>query len=67
MQKLTEWMNSERGRQAKLAAACRVTHSAVSQWTKVPGERLPIVSRVTGIPMKELRPDLYEGQEEAAE
>lgn len=58
MNKLIEWLSAERGRKAKLASACGVTHSAISQWTRVPDERLDDVSRLTGIPPQELRPDL---------
>lgn len=62
MDKLTEWIKAERGRLAKLADACGITHSAVWQWERVPAERLGAVSRATGIPMRELRPDLFEGE-----
>lgn len=60
MDKLTNWIKAERGRLKKLADACGISHSAVWQWDRVPGERLVTVSRVTGIPMNELRPDMFE-------
>lgn len=65
MDKLTTWIKAERGRLKKLADACGISHSAVWQWDRVPGERLVAVSRVTGIPMQELRPDMFEGAEAA--
>lgn len=37
----------------------RITPQAVSQWTRVPAERVLEVERVTGVPRHELRPDLY--------
>lgn len=58
MKKLIEWLNEERGRKAMLAAACGITHSAILQWDRVPDNRVADVSRVTGIPAHELRPDL---------
>jgi DNA-binding transcriptional regulator YdaS (Cro superfamily) len=60
MDKFAAWLNGERGRVTELAAACKITHSAVSQWTRVPIERVAVVERVTGISRKELRPDVYE-------
>jgi hypothetical protein len=36
------------------------SRATVSQWKKVPIEHLAAVSRVTGIPERELRPDVWE-------
>jgi DNA-binding transcriptional regulator YdaS (Cro superfamily) len=44
---------------ARLAREIGVTRGAVAQWKRVPAERLGQVSKVTGIPMKQLRPDLF--------
>jgi DNA-binding transcriptional regulator YdaS (Cro superfamily) len=44
---------------ARLAREIGVTRGAVAQWKRVPAERLGQVSQVTGIPMKQLRPDLF--------
>ena len=66
MEQLKAWIKDERGRLAKLAAACDVTHSAVWQWRRVPSDRILVVERVTGIPRATLRPDLY-GELEAAQ
>ncbi|RUU79985.1 Cro/CI family transcriptional regulator [Mesorhizobium sp. M7A.F.Ca.MR.362.00.0.0] len=65
MEKLTTWINEGRGRLTEVARACGITHSAVSQWDRVPSDRVLIVERVSGIPRGELRPDLY-GELEAA-
>jgi DNA-binding transcriptional regulator YdaS (Cro superfamily) len=43
----------------ELARRLGISHSAVSQWTKVPAERLVEVERVTGVLREILRPDLY--------
>lgn len=59
MEKLLEYLNGERGRRQKLAATLRCSPSAISMWTKVPAERVGEVSRATGIPPQELRPDLF--------
>lgn len=42
-----------------LAAALLITPGALSQWRKVPAERVGEVSRATGIPPHELRPDIF--------
>lgn len=44
---------------ARLAREIGVTRGAVAQWKRVPAERLGEVTRVTGIPMELLRPDLF--------
>jgi DNA-binding transcriptional regulator YdaS (Cro superfamily) len=36
-----------------------ITSQAVSQWKRVPAERVIDVERATGVPREELRPDLY--------
>lgn len=54
-----DWLSAERGRLTKLANAIGVTHGAISQWRRVPAERVGQVSAVTGIPHEALRPDLF--------
>lgn len=36
------------------------SHANISQWGRCPAERVPQVSKVSGIPRHVLRPDLYE-------
>lgn len=66
MQKLTG-MDAVRDRMplARLAREIGITRGAVAQWEKVPAERMGDVSRVTGIPMDMLRPDLFQAGEAA--
>lgn len=66
MDKLTAWLDGERGRRSLLAAECGITHGAISQWDRVPAERVLAVSRLTGIPPEELRPDIFTSKTEAA-
>jgi DNA-binding transcriptional regulator YdaS (Cro superfamily) len=63
MSALRKWLDAERGRGANLAKELEITQGAISQWadTQVPAERLFVVSRLTEIPIKKLRPDLVEG------
>jgi len=58
MDKLREYLNGKRGRRSALAADLRISPSAISMWDQVPFERVADVSRITGIPAGELRPDL---------
>lgn len=60
MQKLVG-MDAVRDRMplARLAREIGITRGAVAQWDKVPAERIGDVSRVTGIPLNILRPDLF--------
>lgn len=43
---------------AALAKLLGITHSAILQWKHVPDKRLAAVSKITGIPVDQLRPDL---------
>jgi DNA-binding transcriptional regulator YdaS (Cro superfamily) len=43
-----------------LARLLGITPQAISQWTEIPIKRAPDVSRVTGIPLHELRPDIFD-------
>jgi DNA-binding transcriptional regulator YdaS (Cro superfamily) len=45
-----------------LARLIGVTSQAVSQWRRVPAERVLDVERVTGVARHDLRPDLYPPQ-----
>lgn len=66
MHKLTEWLKAERGRLSRLAVSLDITPSAISQWAEVPAERIGDISRFTGIPLAELRPDIFAKAEKAA-
>lgn len=59
MLKLREYFDHERGRQISLARALEITPGAVSQWDRVPAERVLDIERLTGISRHDLRPDLY--------
>jgi DNA-binding transcriptional regulator YdaS (Cro superfamily) len=51
---------SKRGAAVLIADAMGVSHSTVMRWARrqVPAARLSELSRVTGIPARDLRPDL---------
>jgi DNA-binding transcriptional regulator YdaS (Cro superfamily) len=59
METLLVYLNAERGRRGKLAETLHVSPSAISMWSRVPGERLMDVSRATGISPEDLRPDMF--------
>lgn len=48
-----------RGSKAELARCLGVSRAAISNWQRIPAERVVDVERITGIPREELRPDLY--------
>ncbi len=59
------------GTHKRLANALGITRSAVSQWRAVPPQQCLALHRITGIPLHELRPDIYPapddtGNDEAA-
>lgn len=58
--------NWARGLRLKVTQELGITTGAIYQWDKVPAERVPEVSRITGYSRHELRPDLYELEELAA-
>lgn len=47
------------GSATALAKALGINSQAVSQWKRVPAERVLDVERITGVPRHELRADLY--------
>ncbi len=50
---------------AKIGRHFNIRPAAVSQWQKIPAKRVPGVARLTGIPMHQLRPDLFTAPEAA--
>lgn len=48
-----------KGSRNALAAQLGVSGSAISQWDKVPAERVIAVEAATGVRREDLRPDLY--------
>ena len=60
MQKLTG-MDAVKDRMplARLARELGITRGAVAQWDRVPAERIGEVSKATGIPVEQLRPDIF--------
>lgn len=67
MEILLAYLDQERGRRGKLAETLGISPSAISMWTRVPGERLIDVSRATGIAPEKLRPDMYTAPEPVRE
>lgn len=43
-----------------------LSRAAVSQWTRVPVDRLADVERITGVPREALRPDIFAAVARAA-
>lgn len=58
---LTKYLKAKRGNLTELAKSLGITPGAINQWDEVPADKLVAVSRQTGIPRQDLRPDLYEG------
>lgn len=49
----------------KLANELGISAQAISQWKRVPVERVLEVERITGVSRHELRPDIYPPKEQA--
>jgi len=59
---LKKWLDETPGKsQTWLAAQFGIRQSAVAKWIKfrVPAERVKKVSKLTGIPPEDLRPDVF--------
>jgi DNA-binding transcriptional regulator YdaS (Cro superfamily) len=59
MDAFQSYLEQQRGRSVQLAKSLGVTPGAISQWRRVPSERVLEVEAATGIPRHTLRPDLY--------
>lgn len=60
MSEALERAKSSAGGASKLARLIGgITSQAVSQWKRVPADRVLAVETATGVPRHELRPDLY--------
>lgn len=66
MDALQTYLKASRGRAVELAACLGVSPSAISQWQRVPAERVLDIERITGVKRHELRPDIYPARESAA-
>lgn len=55
------------GMLARIARELGLDRSAPVQWTEVPVRHARVVSRLTGIPLNELRPDVWTAQQAAAD
>lgn len=60
---------AKRGLRAQIAREIGVTEQAVRGWIlrgRIPAERVPAVSRITGHPLHALRPDVFPAQQDSA-
>lgn len=57
-------MATRNGKIAALAEELGISRAAVSQWPRVPPDRVLEVERITGVPKEELRPDIYPPSQE---
>lgn len=59
---LTDYLSEERGRITKLADTLGINRVTLYRWAKsaVPAEKVVEIERVTGIPRRQLRPDLFD-------
>lgn len=65
MEHLRAYFKANRGKQQELANHLGLGASTVSQWQNVPAEHVRKVGEFTGIPLADLRPDLFAGLEAA--
>lgn len=67
MDKLTEYLKSNRGMMIRLAERLGLRPSTISQWKSVPVEHLAEVEAFTGIPRQDLLPEAFRPAREAAQ
>lgn len=48
------------GGMTQLASELGIARQALYHWKRIPADRVVEIERITGIPRRELRPDLYE-------
>lgn len=48
-----------RGRMTQIAEAVNLSAAAVCRWKRIPAERAQMISKALGLPLHELRPDLW--------
>lgn len=53
------------GGPSALASRLGISREAVSQWRRVPAERVIAVETATGVPRRDLRPDIYPNEKAA--
>jgi len=58
MEKLLEFLNAERGRRLALSVHLNLSPAAISSWREIPSRHVSAVSKFSGIPPEDLRPDL---------
>lgn len=58
MESLINWFNAERGRKSRMTEFLKLSPGAISQWKRVPRWHVRAISKITGISMSALRPDL---------
>ena len=51
--------SQQRGLRLRIARELQITHGAVSNWRRVPAERVLDVERISGISRHVLRPDVF--------
>jgi len=59
MDKITQQAIAKAGGVTALAAALGISRQAVNQWKRVPPSKAGSVSKLTGIPVQKLRPDIF--------
>lgn len=55
---ILQLIRTHKGLLSRIARQLGVERQAVTQWTRVPAERIPAVEAATGIPRHLLRPDI---------
>ena len=66
MDEVLRAVRANRGQAVEIARACGIGRAAVYQWARTPAQWVHQVAKVTGLPLEEIRPDIFKPSQKRA-